>query len=59
MLSDEVQGELQLKVLQERIPENEKTPKKQASNKEIPGFTFFYGASYDWWTTYLNIYVEK
>ena len=34
MLSDEVQGELQLKVLQERIPENEKTHLKQASNKK-------------------------
>ena len=43
MLSDEVQGELQLKVLQERIPENEKHPPKKSLQQKITGLIFLGG----------------
>ena len=43
MLSDELQGELQLKVLQERIPEKATKNLKQASKQKLPGLTFFRG----------------
>ena len=43
MLSDEVQGELQLKVLQERIPENEKKHQKKSLQQKITGLIFLGG----------------